>query len=240
MRKFLSIFGIYLAMVASLAPPSRVNGNTKYLIPQVGPIDTPQMDSRLAGIDVSRYQYDIDWYRIKGVHFVFMKATEGTKISDPSFRQNWDSSKSIGVMRGAYHFYRPYVSAVEQFRHFSNRVVLEKGDLAPVLDLEVKSKYPARMKNDIKRWLVLAENHYGVRPIIYCTHAYRKTYLNDTFFRRYPYWIANYKIEELDSLTSDWHFWQYTPKGRISGIKTAVDLNHFKGTLSDLAMLCKQ
>jgi lysozyme len=241
MRKFLSFFGIHALAMISLTPPLTVNGNINSIYSKRDSIDTSAINqTRLAGIDVSRYQYDIDWYKIKDIDFVFMKATEGTKISDPTFKQNWDSSKKIGIIRGAYHFYRPYVSPSDQFKHFSKRVVLESGDLPPVLDLEVRSKYPQRMASDIKRWLVLAENHYGVKPIIYCTHSYRRTYLRDSFFSKYPYWIANYAIKELDSLTSNWNFWQYTAKGRVEGIKYLVDKNHFKGTRLELLSLCKR
>jgi GH25 family lysozyme M1 (1,4-beta-N-acetylmuramidase) len=46
-------------------------------------------------------------------------------------------------------------------------VKLEKEDLPPVLDVELRGNCPpARLKKNVKRWLVLAEKQYGVKPIL--------------------------------------------------------------------------
>ncbi|MCC2096979.1 MAG: glycosyl hydrolase family 25, partial [Hyphomicrobiales bacterium] len=58
------------------------------------------------GIDVSKYQGDIDWnaVRASGVKFAWIKATEGGDHADERFLQNWNAAKAAGVPRGAYHF----------------------------------------------------------------------------------------------------------------------------------------
>ena len=192
------------------------------------------------GIDISFYQKDISWWKVKNVHFVFIKATEGTSISDSKFKENWDSSKQNGILRGAYHFYRPYVSAKDQFRHFKSRVKLELGDLPPVLDIEVHHKYPSHIRREALSWLKLAESHYGVKPIIYCTYWFYKKYFDFPEFEKYPLWIANYVAEDLNTVTSDWHFWQHTSTGKIDGIRGDVDQNIFNGTYDSLLSLCKR
>lgn len=192
------------------------------------------------GIDVSFYQKDIRWGRIKNVHFVFIKATEGTSISDPMFERNWDSSKEYGILRGAYHFYRPYTSAEDQFNHFRSRVKLVRGDLPPVLDVEVNHKYPSHIRREALVWLKLAEDHYGVKPIIYCSYFYYKKHLNFPEFDSYPLWIANYIVEDINTIFSDWHFWQYTSTGRMDGIQGNVDRNVFYGPYDSLLVLCKR
>jgi Lyzozyme M1 (1,4-beta-N-acetylmuramidase) len=63
-------------------------------------------DYAIQGIDVSKYQGDVDWNAVSasGVKFAWIKATEGGDYLDSKFRQNWDLSRAAGVRRGAYHF----------------------------------------------------------------------------------------------------------------------------------------
>lgn len=194
----------------------------------------------IQGIDVSHHQKDIQWWRISKVNFVFIKATEGISRSDERFKENWDSSKSHGILRGAYHFYRPSVSAKDQFKHFSSRVILEKGDLPPVLDAEVGHRYPERLRREYLSWLILAEKHYGVVPIIYCTHSFYQKYFNSPEFDKYPLWIANYSVDNLTKITSRWHFWQHTAEGEVEGVQGPVDLNVFRGNYDSLLSLSKK
>ena len=60
----------------------------------------------IQGIDVSYWQGDIDWRKVReaGIQFAFIKATEGGDHLDPKFLQNWHAAKRAGVARGAYHF----------------------------------------------------------------------------------------------------------------------------------------
>lgn len=192
------------------------------------------------GIDVSFYQKDIEWWKLKSVHFAFIKATEGVTIKDPRFNENWDSSKKEGILRGAYHFYRPHIPAKEQFNHFKSVVSVDSGDLPPVLDLEVNTRYPQHFKKEVLVWLEMAEEHYGVTPIIYCTHWFYQRYLSYPEFDHYPLWIANYVAQDLNKVTSDWHFWQHTSTGKIDGISGHVDRNLFNGSYESLLSLCKR
>src|SRR5262245_45992334 len=60
----------------------------------------------IQGIDVSYWQGDIDWRKVAdaGVHFAYIKATEGGDHLDAKFLDNWRAAKLAGVARGAYHF----------------------------------------------------------------------------------------------------------------------------------------
>src|SRR4051812_44035850 len=63
-------------------------------------------DFTVHGVDVSKYQGEIDWQAAKasGVRFAWIKATEGGDHMDEKFYQNWQNAKAAGVPRGAYHF----------------------------------------------------------------------------------------------------------------------------------------
>ena len=63
-------------------------------------------DYPVHGIDVSKFQGDIDWNAVasSGVKFAWIKATEGGDRADERFQANWTGAKAAGVAHGAYHF----------------------------------------------------------------------------------------------------------------------------------------
>ncbi|MEM6394750.1 MAG: GH25 family lysozyme [Bacteroidota bacterium] len=198
-------------------------------------------DYAVEGIDVSRYQAVFDWKNIAkaDLDFAFIKATEGQELSDTHFEHNWNSALINGVKRGAYHFFRPEVSAEIQAQHFFDQVELFPGDLPPVLDLEVKGNLSAEeLVNAATSWLQLAEAHYGIKPILYTGQKFYNRYLAGRF-DDYPLWLARYSNREpVAACGRAFQFWQYTQSGEIEGIAGKVDLNVFIGRLEELAALC--
>ena len=198
---------------------------------------------KVHGIDVSHYQGAINWDMLKKtrqgnfpVEFIFMKATEGGDFSDNKFVTNFNSAKTHGFIRGAYHFYNPKTDANKQADFFIRSVKLEPGDLPPVLDIEKKGKDIPKLQNDLKIWLKRVEAHYGVKPIIYASYKFKDKYLNDSVFDSYPYWIAHYYVDSV-RYQGDWEFWQHTDVGTLPGIEEKVDLNVFNGSLSEMKKL---
>ncbi|MCD8318720.1 MAG: glycoside hydrolase family 25 protein [Paraprevotella sp.] len=193
------------------------------------------------GIDVSHYQEDIDWERLRNaslnsspVSFIFIKATEGAKILDDNFNQNFYEAKKNDFIRGAYHFFVPDVDARQQARFFLKQVHLEPGDLPPVLDVEkVGDLTDAQLQKAVKTWLDLVEKEYGVKPIIYTGYKFKLRYLNTPDFDGYPYWTAHYYVKKLE-YKGPWRFWQHTDCGSVSGLKGAVDCDIFNGSLEEL------
>ena len=205
-------------------------------------------DYEVHGIDVSRYQGTINWEQVSdhtsnniGISFAFIKASEGRTVRDATFQRNWKEAKTNRMLRGAYHFFRPHLTAEEQFNLFKNIVKLEKEDLPPVLDVEMRgSASPAKLRKTVKKWLTLAEKHYGVTPILYTSYSFYKNYFNTKEFEKYPLWIAHYATDDLNRLTKEWHFWQHNEGGKVKGIRGEVDFNVFKGEYKDLLKLCKK
>ena len=52
------------------------------------------------GVDISHYQFDVDFKQLKndGVQFAFVKATEGITFKDDHFKKNWDGLKKENLM----------------------------------------------------------------------------------------------------------------------------------------------
>lgn len=193
------------------------------------------------GIDISHYQTDIKWEKLRNaslnndpVRFVIIKATEGQKLFDDDFNDNFYQAKENDFIRGAYHFFVPGIDAAEQANFFLHQVHLVPGDLPPVLDIEKTGKLSKKqLQNDVKKWLDIVEKKYGVKPILYTSYKFKKDYLDDPVFNEYPYWIAHYYIDKL-KYKGDWVMWQHTDCGKVDGIKGFVDCNIFNGTVQDL------
>lgn len=202
----------------------------------------------LHGIDVSKFQGQIDWPRVgqmrltddgQPLAFAFIKATEGRSLADRAFRKNWEGAKKAGLRRGAYHFYLPFRDPVEQANHFVKTVRLGKGDLAPVLDIEVNALKPdADIVRDLGIWLDRVERHYGIRPIIYTNpHFYRKFIRGN--FDDHPLWIADYSKERLEGYPAgQLYFWQHSKSGWCEGIGGQVDFNAFLFDEEKLSDIC--
>jgi lysozyme len=188
------------------------------------------------GIDVSRYQRTISWDAVKEMQvqdirigFAFMKATEGINNVDPFFKRNWKKSRESGVVRGAYHFFIATKDGKTQAENFIKRVELESGDLPPVLDIEQSFGANAQqMRKELKAWLDVVENYYGVKPIIYTYIDFYEKNLQG-HFDDYPLWIAHYLQPRQPRISRAWSFWQHSEQGRVNGIIPKVDFNVFNG-----------
>ena len=197
------------------------------------------------GIDVSHHQGTVNWEKVATasdangarVQFVFVKATQGKSHLDRKFRHNFRKAQQYGLVRGAYHYFSPGISGDLQAHHFINNVALEKGDLPPVLDVEVLGRLkPETLRREVLEWLEMMEKRFGTPPIIYTYLTFKKNYLNTPEFDRYPFWIAHYKVKKL-RYKGAWDFWQHTEEGCINGITGKVDFNVYNGSLDDLQKL---
>lgn len=200
-------------------------------------------EDKVIGFDVSHYQGQIDWTKAKFVEntfllqFVFIRATAGKDMTDACFSYNWKESKKAGMMRGAYHYYRPDENSLEQAEHFIKTVKLSSGDLPPVLDIEKipENQSVDSLKKGLQRFLDRVEKHYKVKPIIYTGEKYYDAFLKQDF-KGYKFWIANYNFF-VEELKDDWMMWQFTESASVEGISGSVDVNIFNGTPRELYYL---
>jgi lysozyme len=200
-------------------------------------------DFEVHGIDVSKYQGDIDWnaVRASGVKFAWIKATEGGDYVDEKFAQNWAQAKAAGVPRGAYHFAYWCRPAVEQAAWFTQNVPNDPSALPPVLDVEwnaASKTCPQHVPRDqalatIRTILDTMQTTYGKRPIIYTSIDFYHDVL-DGEFSDYQMWVRSvkdYPAAKYGNL--HWNFWQHTAQGQVPGINGYVDRNCFYGSAQD-------
>ncbi len=197
------------------------------------------------GIDVSHWQGEINWPAVAGdgISFAFVKATERDSLTDSKFAFNWAGMKSAGILRGAYHFFRPSVDARAQAEHFATAVgALRANDLPPVLDLESRDGVSNdRIVESAKLWLDTVEGLLNRKPIIYTGPFFWNDHLvgggnPPAWSGDYSLWVANYQVSQplIPRGFNTWTFWQFTDKGTVAGVQNRVDLNWFHGTEDDL------
>ena len=198
------------------------------------------------GIDISRYQPDIEWDKIKvltdaqgrttnsinqakdikNVSYVFIKATEGNSFKDKHFKRHWKNAGKTGIRRGAYHFFRSSKDAELQANHFIKTVgELSATDLPPVLDIETIHKGCSYKTLNDKAliWLKAVEKHYGRKPIVYSSASFINDILSKEITDNYPIWVAHYGVAR--PRCDKWHIWQFADNATVYGIAGEVDLN---------------
>lgn len=202
----------------------------------------PDAASRVAGIDVSKYQGTVRWSAVRqaGVQFVFVRVSDGIDALDERFLEHWQGARASGLLRGAYQYFRPSADALAQARLFMAAVRrLGPGDLPPVLDVETLDGLPAdKVVAQVQKWMTHVSSRTGRSPILY-TNASTWEALGAPELSGRLLWIARWSTDCPLPLAgfSRWHFWQHSNNGRVDGIGGAVDLNWFNGTLEELRLL---
>ncbi len=195
------------------------------------------------GIDISKYQGDVDWRRVgdSGVRFAYLKVSEGGDHVDDRFYQNWAGAAAAGVPRGVYHFMYWCRTASDQALWFTQAVPQDPTQLPPVLDVEwnhasetcPQQTTPEDARAKIRKMLEIMEYHTGKRPIIYTDIAFHRDVLQGRF-PGYEFWLRSVAAEPHQRFADrPWTFWQYSSTGRVPGISGDVDKNAFDGTESD-------
>lgn len=189
--------------------------------------------SHYDGIDVSHHNGTIRWSEVakeKRIQFVYIKATEGRSRKDHAYKRNIRGARAQGLRCGAYHFMSSRSSAKDQFANFASVVDKQEMDLIPVIDVEpsgCKGWSRDEIRENLREFIRLCREHYGVSPIIYTSeHFYNMNLAPD--FNRYYLFIASYSPYRPMVLGKGSHnIWQYSERGSVRGIDGYVDLDRF-------------
>ena len=161
---------------------------------------------KVLGIDVSRYQGEIDWDIVSNhdpkIIFVGIRATLSWGYQDPWFPRNWQEAKRIGVLRTAYHVIFPGEDPTRQIDNLFRLIGDDHGELPLVLDIELdQGNSVSTIINNIYKQAQLVEVRDGRKPILYSRASWVDQYMKGaTWLNEYDWWIAHYltnqQIEE--------------------------------------------
>ena len=191
------------------------------------------------GIDVSRFQGEINWKKVKesGIDFAIIRAglrgtTEGKLLTDDFFEDNIEGATENGIDVGVY-FYSQAVNkeeAEEEVQLILDLIEPYKVTYPVVIDIESAESDSARtadMTTDdyelvVKTFCDMVSNA-GYKPMIYGNVKSYTLLMDAIDVDDYDIWIAYYGTP----LYYPYHFdiWQYTSSGRVNGIDGDVDLN---------------
>ena len=188
------------------------------------------------GIDVSYHQDKIEWAKVKraGIRFAFIRVSDGLAVDDPMFAKNWANARANKIARGAYQFFRPEDNAIAQADKMIAALARDKGELPPVIDVEVTGGLrPAQVAKQITVWVDRVRARLDVEPIVYTSPDFWRDSVGGADLSAQPLWVAHYTkgCPRVPAPWTRWSFWQYSKTGRVPGIRGNVDLNVYQGEL---------
>ena len=193
----------------------------------------PSSPTIYQGIDVSSWQGNIDFSRVKnaGIDIVYIKSSEGRSYIDPYFEINYQNAKANGLKIGFYHYVtaRTVDEARTQANFFANVISGKEPDCRLAMDFESFGNLSVNQINEISKvFLETLQNATNKEVLIYSNSYTARTILSRDL-TIYPLWVANYGVSEPggNDKWQTWVGWQYTSTGRVSGISGNVDRNRF-------------
>ena len=194
-----------------------------------------EIKKEVKGIDVSSWQKEIDWEKVKesGIDFAmircgFRNLTIDSYQEDTRFRYNISEANRLGIPVGVYF----YSTARDE------KEVLEEASFVLHLIKDYEITYPvvydfelynqkrmegvsaSRINDNAIRFLEYMDAH-GYRGMLYSNLTYLDRVWDITKFEEYKFWLAQYDGEN----SVEYDMIQYTDKGTIPGISVSVDLN---------------
>ncbi len=193
----------------------------------------------ICGIDVSKYQGDIDWEKVKasGVEYAIIRLgyrgmNEGTLELDPYYLDNVKDAAKAGIKVGIYFFSQAknQEEAVEEAEFVLEHIKDYKITYPVVFDTEEVTTYDARA-NGLTRaertdcCIAFCEKikEAGYTPMIYANTRYMVMGLELERLGDYDKWFAYYGNSHI--FPYEFTMLQYSDTGRVPGIDGAVDLD---------------
>ncbi len=183
---------------------------------------------KFKGIDVSKWQGNIDWIKAKndGVDFAIIREGYGKDGKDKKFEENYKSAKTSGIPVGVYHYsYADSVEDAKKEAEFCLKNIKGKQLEYPVcFDIEDKEqlKLNNRQRTDIIKAFCETIENAGYYAMIYCNLNWYNNYLIKDELKQYDLWIAQWEVGAPSVICG---IWQKSDKGVIDGIKGNVDLD---------------
>lgn len=186
------------------------------------------------GIDVSMWQKDIDWQKVKNdsIDFAIIRTGFGRNEcnqEDPYFKKNIQGAKNAGLKVGVYHYSyaQSAEDAVKEADFCLSILNGEKLDLPIYFDIEddsISNKNDNETRTQMCIDFCSRIEQAGYWAGVYANKNWFDNYLNyDKLKMRYTLWLAHYDIDK-PSLECD--VWQYSSSGKVDGIEGNVDMNY--------------
>ena len=186
----------------------------------------------IKGIDISHWNGDIDFNKVKaaGIEFVIIKAGGSDRgfYTDSKFRENYEKAKAAGLFVGAYYFvgkkfYRD-LSGIEDAKRFIKILQGMQFEYPVYLDVETTDSRYKELATDAAIAFCNTLEAAGYYVGIYASDISGfKEKLNHSRLEKYAHWVARYGKEP--EVCKEGVIHQYSSKGAVDGIVGSVDLD---------------
>lgn len=183
------------------------------------------------GIDVSKWQGNIDWNRVKasGVDFAILRAGYGSVSfqKDVTFEDNYQNAKAAGVPVGAYHYSyaKDIAGAKREAQTFLEWIKGKQFEYPVVFDIEESATYNLgrnTVSEIIKTFCSIVEAA-GYYVSVYTNKNWLDHVVSDEVKSKYDTWLAQWT--STPSYVGPYGMWQYTSSGTVDGISGRVDMD---------------
>ena len=190
------------------------------------------------GIDVSKWQKEIDWDKVKneGVDFAIIRcgyrgSVTGSLVEDPYFEQNIKGARAAGIKVGVY-FFTQAVNEVEAVEEASMVISLVRDyelQYPVFIDTEGAGGNGRADSLNVEERTAVCEafcttvKNASLEAGVYASRNWYNNKLTASTLESYAIWLAEYRSVPL--YQGYYQMWQYTSKGKINGINGNVDLN---------------
>ena len=193
------------------------------------------------GVDVSKYQKNIDWEQIKkaGVSFVIVRigyrgyGASGALVLDPMFEEHFTNVKNAGLKVGVYFFSQATTEEEAKEEAFACAYVLNgrKLDYPIFFDTEASGASGGSGRADglgvadrTKCAVAFCEEvkANGYKPGVYASTLWYRKRVDLNSLKKYTIWNAHYGVA---SSPIDCALWQGTCTARLPGYKGDMDVN---------------
>ena len=188
----------------------------------------------LKGIDVSHWQGNINFYKVKksGINFVIIKAggSDAGFYKDSKFERYYADAKKAGLAVGAYYFVgRNFTSAKAGLADAKRFYKIIKGKQFEMpIYLDVETTTPKNKVGATQACIAFCNylEDKGFYVGIYASDVYGfKERLNLNNLANFDTWVARYGT--APKYVKNYGMWQYSEHGNISGISgNNVDLDY--------------
>lgn len=185
------------------------------------------MSVTLRGIDVSGYQGNIDFKKVKesGVEFVIVKAGYSTSTV-PSWENNFANAKNSGLKVGAYwySYAKTIEQGVEEARAFIAALNGKRLDFPVYMDLEERAQFDKGKAfcTELVKAFCGELTKAGYYAGVYSTTYWYTNYVEESVRETYLAWIADYR--DKCYYTGTYGIWQYGT-GTVPGVQYECDLD---------------
>ena len=190
-------------------------------------------DIELWGVDVSRYQGNINWRKVAaaGVKFAMLRAVSTNSAGiylDTTFEQNYKGARENGIPVGVYFYTYAQDEATQNKELELLFKALEGKTIEYPVALDVEDKTVAAIgKNKltalVKRGLDIIDQR-GYKPMLYTYTSYKASYLDMTKLAAYDLWLADYRAGFNGK--GKCQMWQYSSSGNVAGINGKCDVDY--------------